>query len=110
MRRGGDRRHLTTIRAPLGVLDKAAAVDVATGIYTRVEVLDLPFQEREHLGLGGLQTAVIYALFIDYRTDVRPSFVLVEESCCPNPRTWQIVTIVPTDRRDELKLTCITKG
>jgi len=110
MVRAGDYRHRLTIRAPKGVLDESAAVDVATMVRARIIELELPFQEREHLGLGGLLTAVTYAIHVRYRTDIRPSYILVEGPCCPLPRTFQVVTIVPTDRRTEIKLTCVTEG
>jgi head-tail adaptor len=110
MTRAGEYRHLVTIRAPAGVLHESETVDVATDVHARIIPLELPFQEREHLGLGGLLTAVTYAVHVRYRTDIKPAYVLVEGACCEMPRTFQVVTIVPTDRRDELKLTCVTEG
>lgn len=106
--RAGELRHQVTIRAPAGVLHETDPVDVATGVPMKIEVLGLPFQQREQLNLGGLQTQTIYTAVCRYRTDVKASYVLVE-SCCTQ-RTFQIVAVIPSDRRDATEMTCVTGG
>jgi len=106
--RAGELRHEMTMRAPIGVLHETDAVDVDTQVYMKIEPLPLAFQQREQLAAGGLNTATTYTLTCRYRTDVRPAYVFVEHCC--TQRTFQIVAIIPRDRRDALDLTCVTSG
>jgi len=106
--RGGELRHVLTIRAPLGVLSDTEAVDVAPSVPMKIEALPLAFQQREQLAGGGLNTQTTYTLTCRYRTDVRPAYVFVEQCC--TQRTFQIVAIIPGARRDALDMTCVTAG
>ncbi len=94
--------------APVGVLDEMLPVTVDTSIPMKITVLPPAFQARESLNLGGLQTQTIYTLSCRYRTDIKPSFVLTEECC--TERTFQILSIVPSDRMDDVDMTCVTSG
>ncbi len=104
----GELRHQVTIQAPLGVLSESVAVDVDTSVPMKIEALALPFQPREQLDAGGLQTQTIYTVACRYRTDMRPAYVL-KELCCTQ-RTFQILAIIPSDRKDQLDMTCVTSG
>ena len=106
--RAGDLRHAVTVTAPIGVLHESEAVDVATAVPAKIEVVPLAFQQRENLQTGGLRTSTLYTVTLRYRTDLRPSYVL-QEACCTE-RTFQILAIVPTDRRDAIEMTCVTSG
>jgi hypothetical protein len=104
----GSLRHLVTIRAPIGVLHETDAIDVATDVRMSIDELELPFQQREQLNLGGLQTQTIYTAVCRYREDVRASYVLVE-SCCTQ-RTFQIVAMIPKRHEGKTEMTCVTSG
>lgn len=104
----GDRKHEITIQAPIGVLDESAAVTVEEGVRMAITVLPLPFQQREQLRIGGVGSQTLYTVTCTYRTDVQPSYVLLEQCC--TQRTFQIVAIIPSDRRDVLAMTCVTNG
>ena len=108
MSRAGDLRHRMTITAPAGVLDENVPVDVEASVPMKITVVPLPFQSRETLNLGGLQTQTLYAVTCRYRTDLKPSFVLVEQCC--TQRTFQIMAIIPSDRQDAVDMTCVTRG
>lgn len=101
-------RHRVTIQAPIGVLDEVAAVDVATAVPAAIAVVPLAFQQRENLQTGGLRTQTLYSVTMRYRTDLRASYVL-NEACC-TARTFQILAIIPGDRRDVVEMTCVTNG
>ena len=104
----GQLRHTVTIQAPIGVLSETVPVDVATSVPTKIEVVPLAFQQRENLAGGGLRTQTLYNVAMRYRTDLKASYVLVE-NCCTQ-RTFQIVAIIPSDRRDMTEMTCVTNG
>lgn len=104
----GNLRHAMTIQAPIGVLSDTDAVDIDTSVPTAVAVLPLQFQPKENLSLGGLNSQTFYTLTCRYREDVKPAYVLKEECC--TQRTFQIVAIIPGDRRDWLDMTCVTNG
>lgn len=106
--RAGDLNHRVTITAPAGVLDETLPVNVDTSVPMSITVVPLQFQSRENLNLGGLQTQTIYTLACRYRTDLKPTFVLVEQCC--TQRTFQILSIVPGDRKDAVDMTCVTSG
>lgn len=108
MIRAGELQHLVTVEAPIGVLDEAEAVDVAVDVPAKIEVVPLAFQQRESLQTGGLRTQTLYSVTMRYRTDMRASYVL-REACCTE-RTFQILAIIPSDRRDALEMTCVTNG
>lgn len=92
----------------MGVLDESVAVNVATSVPMSVAALPPAFQPRESLAGGGLQTQTVYTLGCRYREDIRASFVLREE-CCTR-RVFQILSVIPGDRRDGLEMTCVTNG
>ncbi len=106
--RAGELRHQMTLRAPVGVESEAADVDVDTNVAMKIDELPLAFQSREALGQGGLRTQTIYTLTGRYRTDVKASYIWIE-SCCTQ-RTFQILAIIPSPRRDSLAMTCVTNG
>lgn len=104
----GELRHRVTIRAPIGVLDETLPVDIEASVPTKIDVVPLAFQQRETLQTGGLRTQTLYNVLMRYRTDLKASYVLVE-SCC-TARTFQILAIIPGDRRDVVEMTCVTAG
>jgi hypothetical protein len=107
--RAGDLLHSITIHAPAGTQETVAtAQDLFTGVPTAITVVPVQFQSPERLDLGGLQTSTRYVVSLRYRTDVKASYVLVEECC--TARRFQILSIVPSDRRDAIDMTCVTSG
>jgi head-tail adaptor len=106
--RAGELRHRVTVTAPVGVLDEAIEVDIATSVPAKIEVVPLAFQQRENLQTGGLRTQTLYSVTMRYRTDMRADFVL-REACCTE-RLFQILAIIPSDRRDAIEMTCVTNG
>jgi hypothetical protein len=106
--RAGELRHQVTIEAPIGVMSETAAVEVETLVPMKIDVLPLAFQQRESLNLGGPNTQTLYTVTCRYRTDMRPSFLL-RETCCTQ-RVFQILALIPSDRRDVLDMTCVTNG
>jgi len=106
--RAGELRHTVTIAAPIGVLDEAVAVNIATSVPAKIDVVPLAFQQRENIQTGGLRTQTLYSVTMRYRTDIRASYVL-QEACC-TARTFQILAIIPSDRRDAIEMTCVTNG
>lgn len=106
--KAGELRHPMTIEAPIGVLSESEAVTVDTDVMMKVEVLPPAFQPREGLSLGGLNTQTFYTVTCRYRTDLRASLVL-REACCTQ-RVFQVLTIVPGDRRESIAMTCVTNG
>jgi hypothetical protein len=103
----GELQHSVTIQAPAGVV-AVAAVDVETGVPAAISVTPPQFQSREALNVGGLQTATQYLVSLRYRTDVVASYVLLEDCC--TQRRFQILSVVPSDRRDAVDLLCVTNG
>jgi head-tail adaptor len=106
--RAGELRHQMTIQAPIGVLHETESVDVDSLVPMKIDVLPLAFQARENLALGGPQTQTVYTVTCRYRTDIKPAYVLKEECC--TERTFQILAVIPSDRRDALDMTCVTSG
>jgi len=104
----GKKRHRMTIQAPIGVLDETQAVNVDTRVPMSLDVLPLAFQPRETLALGGLQAQTVYTVGCRYREDISKAYVLREE-CCTH-RVFQILAIIPGDRRDVLDMTCVTSN
>lgn len=104
----GNLRHRITIRAPIGVLNESLPVVVEEGVPMALTVLPLAFQAREALQLGGLQNPTLYTAQCRYREDIRHDFELREECC--TQRVFQIVAIIPGDRKDVLDMTCVTNG
>lgn len=104
----GSLSHRVTIEAPIGVLDETVPVNVETSVPMAIAVLPAQFQARENLALGGLQTQTIYTVTARYREDMKPAYVLREECC--TQRLFQILAIIPGDRRDVLDMTCVTNG
>jgi hypothetical protein len=104
----GSLRHVVTIQAPIGVLSETVPVDVASSVPMALIVLPLAFQARETLALGGVQSQTIYTATCRYREDIRPAYVLREE-CCTH-RVFQILAVIPGDKRDSLDMTCVTNG
>lgn len=104
----GEMTHRVDVVAPVGVLDEVNPVDVVTDMPVRIDTLPPAFQPAESFSAGGLNTHVKYNVATHYRTDMRLSYVL-QERCCTE-RTFQIVAIIPGDRRDMLEMTCVTNG
>jgi len=104
----GELRHTVTVVAPIGVLDESESVTVDSDVPTRIEALPAQFQQREILATGGLRTQTLYTVGMRYRTDLRASYVL-QENCCTQ-RLFQILAVVPSDRRDSIEMTCVTNG
>ena len=103
--RTGELRHIVSVQAPIGVLSETVAVNVDPYVRVKITVLPLAFQGREALGLGGVQAQTIYTVTARYREDISRSYVL-REQCCTQ-RVFQIVAIVPGDRRDVIDMTCV---
>jgi hypothetical protein len=106
--RAGDLRHAVTVEAPIGVLDESNAVTVDTAVPAKIEVVPLVFQRNESIQAGGPRTQTLYTVTMRYRTDMRASYVL-QEACCTQ-RTFQILSVIPTDRLDAIEMTCVTNG
>lgn len=104
----GSLRHTVTIQAPIGVLSETETVNIGTSVPMSIAVLPVQFQARERLEAGGLQYQTLYTVTARYREDVKPAYVLLEE-CCTR-RQFQILSIIPGDRKDVLDMTCVTNG
>jgi hypothetical protein len=104
----GNLRHAIDVEAPIGVLDENDAVRIDSAVPMALTALPLAFQAREALGLGGILNATLYTVQCRYREDIRSSYVL-REQCCTK-RVFQILAIIPSDRRDALDMTCVTSG
>lgn len=104
----GEMNHRMILRAPVGVESESVAIDVDTDVPMKVAVLPPALQANESLALGGLNTQTKYNLSTWYREDVKLSYVWQEECC--TQRTFQIVAIIPGDRREALQMTCVTNG
>lgn len=103
--RAGDLSHTVTIKAPAGVA-AAGETTIETGVAAAITVDMAAFQTPEALAAGGLATQTRYTVSVRYRTDIVASYV-IEEECCTQ-RTFQIVGVIPSDRRDALDLRCVT--
>lgn len=103
----GELKHSMTLHAPAGT-DAVTAVDVDTNVPIKITVVPLQFQRQERLDLGGPQTQTLYTLACRYREDVKAAYVWVEQCC--TQRTFQILAIIPSDRKDALDMTCVTNG
>jgi head-tail adaptor len=101
----GQLSHRVTLRAPAGSFGAATDTDLATSIPAKIVPVPLQFQAREQLSAGGLNGQTAYTITVRYREDVRRDHQLIEE--CHTQRTFQIVTIQPTDRGDALEITCV---
>lgn len=102
------RHHTVTITAPAGTVEVDEST-VASRVPAAITVTPPQFQVRgEQFGGGALQASTEYTVSLRYRTDLAPSFVLVEECC--TQRRFQILSIVPTDRRDAVDIRCVTQG
>jgi hypothetical protein len=107
--RASDLWHSLTVHAPAGTQETvAAAEDLFTRVPAAITVVPVQFQSPERLDLGGVQSATRYVVSLRYRTDVKADYVLVEECC--TARRFQILSIVPSDRRDAIDMTCVTSG
>lgn len=105
--RAGDLRHYLTLEAPAGAIDVEAS-DLETHVPAAITVVPVNFQNRENQQAGGLQTATAYTVTVRYRTDLVASYVWREECC--TQRRFQILSIIPSDRRDAVDMTCVTAG
>lgn len=103
----GELQHRMDLVAPAGVLDDAE-VEIETSVPTKIAVWPPQFQVSERLQAGGLNTQTYYTVTCQYRTDVKPDLVWRER--CHTERTFQILSIVPTDRSDALDMRCVTSG
>jgi head-tail adaptor len=102
-----DLRHTLTLEAPAGVIGETAS-DIATHVPAAITVAPPIFQRMEFLGAGGLQMQTAYTVSVRYRDDISPAYVWREECC--TQRRFQIVSVVPSDRRDAVDMTCVTAG
>ncbi|HJT96615.1 MAG TPA: head-tail adaptor protein [Mycobacterium sp.] len=105
--RAGDLSHRLTLEAPAGTIG-AEASNIDEHVPAAITVVPVNFQTTEGLAAGGLQTATRYTVSVRYRTDISPAYVWREECC--TQRRFQIVSIVPSDRRDAVDMTCVTAG
>lgn len=105
--RAGELSHRIGIVAPAGTR-AVTEQDVAIGEAAAISVLPPQFQARESLQAGGLQTATQHMVSVRYRDDLLPSDVIVEECC--TQRRFQILSIVPSDRRDAIDMMCVMAG
>lgn len=103
----GELRHTVRVTAPAGTVAAGEEV-IAVGVPAAINVVPVNFQAREGLQVGGLQTATQYVVTVRYRTDLLPSYV-IEEQCCTR-RTFQVLNVVPSDRKDALDMTCVVAG
>jgi head-tail adaptor len=107
----GSLRHRVTLHAPAGTRgtgDPATASNLATGIPVKIESVPLQFQQQERIAAGGINSQTLYTITMRYRSDVAKDLVLVEECC--TERTFQIVSMIPSDKLDWLDLTCVVAG
>lgn len=105
--RAGDLSHTVRIVAPAGVM-AAGETEIEADVPAAVTAAPAAFQSRETLAGGGLQAQTLYVVSVRYRTDLAASLELVEECC--TARRFRIVSIVPSDRRDAVDMTCVTTG
>lgn len=106
--RAGELSHIVDVVAPAGVLHESEEVEIDGDVPTKIEVLPPPFQPTEALALGGQRTQTRYSLAMRYRTDIAASYV-IRERCC-NRRTFQIIAVIPGNKKDRLDLNCVTNG
>lgn len=105
--RASDLRHYVTVTAPAGTVSEDVQ-DVETRVPASISVVPPNFQSRESFQAGGLQSQTVYTVTLRYRTDLRPDYVIREECC--TERRFQILAIVPSDRKDAIDMTCVTAG
>lgn len=101
----GELRHWMNIEAPIGVLHESEPVSIATAVPMSVDE-ETPVLEQQ--ALGGLRTETHYKLRSRYRTDVKASYVLLEQCC--TQRRFEVLAVVPGERRDEMRFRCVTNG
>lgn len=99
--------HTLTIVAPAGTA-AAADSEIEAGVPAAITAVPVAFQSKEGLAAGGVQSSTVYVVSVRYRTDISPAYRLDEE-CCTR-RRFNIVAIVPSDRRDAVDMTCVTAG
>lgn len=100
--RAGDFSHRLTLFAPAGTRE-VMDTNLATGVPARIQAMTA--QQREQLAIGGIQGQTIYIVTIRYRNDVQSDLVPREECC--TQRQFQILSLIPTDRREALEMTCV---
>jgi head-tail adaptor len=103
----GGMKHRVRITAPANVLAPTPVV-VDQNVPAAIVVVPLNFQAYERMQASGLQASTTYTVKLRYRTDLTEAMHL-DELCCTQ-RHFQILAIVPTDRRDGLELQCVTQG
>lgn len=106
----GEMRHRLTLYAPEGTrgggVDEIGSPDeLATGIPAKIEAMPLQFQQQERLAVGGPNRQTLYNITMRYRDDVAADLQLIEECC--TERTFNILSIIPSDKMDWLELTCV---
>jgi head-tail adaptor len=104
----GQMRHRLTLYAPQGTRGDGTAANLLTGIPARIEAVPLQFQQQERLAAGGIQAQTLYNIQVRYHEDIAKDLELHEECC--TQRTFQIVSMIPSDKLDWLDLTCLTAG
>lgn len=103
----GSYRHRLDIWDPSRV-QSPEDVLVEDGVPAAINVVPLNFQSFERMQAGGLQASTTYTVVIRYRTDLTEAMVL-HETCCTK-RKFQILAIVPDERRSKLEMQCVTTG
>lgn len=101
----GVMRHRVRLFAPEGTRGDGTAQTIASHIPASITAVPLQFQQQERLAAGGVNAQTLYSIDIRYRPDVAKDLQLVEECC--TERTFNIVTMIPSDKMDWLSLTCL---
>lgn len=105
--RAGDLSHTGSIIAPAGTL-AADEVEVDSEVPASIVAVPVAFQSPERIAVGGVQAQTVYTVSTRYRTDVQPSYVFVEDCC--TQRRFEILSVVPSDRRDAIDMRAVTVG
>jgi hypothetical protein len=108
--RSGDLAYRITLMAPAGAPGSIGEVDtvIEDGVPAGIWALAPQFQAYENLAIGGLQTSTKYLISVRLRTDIQPSWVLIEDGGLA--RRFQILSRVPSEHGDALDMTCVTDG
>jgi hypothetical protein len=104
----GQLRHRLTLHAPAGTRGDGTAQNLRTGMPANIAAVPLQFQQQERLAAGGIQAQTLYNIDMRYDDAVAKDLQLIEECC--TERTFQIVSMIPSDKMDWLELTCVVAG
>lgn len=102
----GEMRHRVTVRAPAGTLATTAVV-VASRISASIAAARAA-DGGERIAGGGMHSISMTTVKLRFRRDIQASYEVVEHCCLQ--RTFQIVSLEPSDERDAMVLTCVTVG